>query len=151
MQSGTISISLALTTTIIRTTIIRALARMAAFRRQAAAARSTPSPGWLAIVRRSASRLMAAFCGRKSPAGLASGDGAGQRRAKRNPNTYGSFQWPLLCASPAPPQLIPSQRSDYVGTGSNGAQIKNLIYFSEDGRASEIIRPRAGDRSGDLL
>ena len=37
--------------------------------------------------------------------GLASGDGASQRRAKRNPNTYGSFQWPLLCASPKPPQL----------------------------------------------
>jgi hypothetical protein len=96
-------------------------------------------------------RLLHRHHGNVLALGLASSDGASQRRAKRNPNTYGSFQWPLLCAQPAPPQLIPSQRSDYVGTGSNGAQIKNLIYFSGDGRASEIIRPRAGGRSGDLF
>jgi hypothetical protein len=50
-------------------------------------------------------RLLHRHDGNVLALGLASGDGASQRRAKRNPNTYGSFQWPLLCAWPKPPQL----------------------------------------------
>jgi hypothetical protein len=50
-------------------------------------------------------RLLHRHDGNVLALGLASGDGASQRRAKRNLNTYGSFQWSLLCASPKPPQL----------------------------------------------
>jgi hypothetical protein len=50
-------------------------------------------------------RLLHRHDGNVLALGLASGDGASQHRAKRNPNTYGSFQWPLLCASPKPRQL----------------------------------------------